>query len=335
MPQIPTDIMLLNIAAIVVGLAALAWSSDKFIFGASNIAKILGISPLIIGITIVGFGTSAPEILVSAIASFQGKPSLAVGNAIGSNIANITLVLGITAIIIPVLVKRTILTAEMAVLIAIMFIVLGLMIDNSLSRTNAIVLLLMQIAVLVWMIRKSKKEKKTLLAETDEEESNQKTPTSTLKAAIWLIIGLAILLLSSKVLVWGAENIARELKIPELVIGLTIVALGTSLPELAACIAAVRNNHSDIAIGNILGSNIFNILSVLGIAAIITPVKSSDLGNDVLNRDFPTMIGTTILLLAFSFSRGKDGSISRIKGILFFIAYAVYQFIIISGNTPT
>lgn len=316
------------ITAILIGFIALAWSADRFIAGASNIARGFNISPLIIGITVVGFGTSAPEILVSAMASLQNTPGIAIGNAIGSNITNIALVIGLTALIIPVSVRPQIIKREMPILFAIMAICFIFFFDKDLTRTEGIIFLILQVAVLIWAVHISRKEKD----HSAEELADDQAKMSVSKAIFWLILGLAVLLASSKLLVWGAVSIAKLLEVPELIIGLTIVALGTSLPELAASITSVRKNHPDIAIGNILGSNIFNILSVLGIAAVLSPTSIED---KVLSRDFAIMTGLTILLLLFSYRFGKkSGTIGRFEGFTLLCAYCGYQillFLSVSG----
>ncbi len=316
------------IAAILIGFIALAWSADKFIAGASNIARSLNISPLIIGITVVGFGTSAPEILVSAIASLQDTPGIAIGNALGSNITNIALVIGLTALIIPISVRPQIIKREMPILFAIMVICFIFFFDYDLSRTEGIIFLILQIVVLAWAVHISRKEKDHSAEELADDQA--KMPIS--KAIFWLIFGLAVLLGSSKILVWGAVEVAKLFEVPELIIGLTIVALGTSLPELAASITSVKKNHPDIAIGNILGSNIFNILSVLGTAAVISPTPIEKL---VLSRDFTIMAVLTILLLLFSYRFGKkSGVINRFEGFSLLCAYCGYQvllFLSVSG----
>ncbi len=309
----------LNIGALLVGFVLLAWSADRFIAGASNIARSLNVSPLIIGITVVGFGTSAPEILVSAMAAIQHTPGIAVGNAIGSNITNIALVVGFTALIIPIAVRPQIIKREMPILFIIMAICLFFFWDLNLSRTEGIIFLIVQIIVLAWAVHISRKEKDHDAEELADEQ--EKMPLG--KAIFWLILGLLLLLGSSKILVWGAVGIAKLFGVPDLVIGLTIVALGTSLPELAASITSVKKNHPDIAIGNILGSNIFNILAVLGTASVISPVA---LETPVLYRDFSIMTVLTILLLIFSYRFGKhSGTINRLEGLGLLCIYCGYQ----------
>lgn len=309
----------LYIGALLVGFVVLAWSADRFIVGASNIARSLNVSPLIIGITVVGFGTSAPEILVSAMAALQNTPGIAVGNAIGSNITNIALVVGFTAVVIPIAVRPQIIKREMPMLFIIMGICLFFFWDLKLTLLEGIIFLALQVAVLAWAVHISRKEKDHSAEELAEDQATM--PLG--KAIFWLIVGLILLLGSSKLLVWGAVGIAELFGVPDLVIGLTIVALGTSLPELAASITSVRKNHPDIAIGNILGSNIFNILSVLGTASVITPITLEPI---VLYRDYSIMAVLTILLLIFSYRFGKkSGTINRLEGLGFLCVYCGYQ----------
>ncbi len=314
--------IVLFIGALLVGFVLLAWSADRFIAGASNIARSLNVSPLIIGITVVGFGTSAPEILVSAMAALQNNPGIAVGNAIGSNITNIALVIGFTAIVIPIAVRPQIIKREMPMLFLIMAICFIFFYDMNLSRIEGIIFLILQIAVLAWAVHVSRKEKDHSAEELADDQET--IPVS--KSIFWLIVGLILLLGSSKILVWGAVGLAKLFGVSDLVIGLTIVALGTSLPELAASITSVKKNHPDIAIGNILGSNIFNILSVLGIASVI---KSVQIETVVLYRDFSIMTVLTILLLLFSYRFGKQsGTINRFEGIGLLCVYCAYQAIL-------
>ncbi len=226
---------------------------------------------MLIGLTIVGLGTSAPEILVSAMASFQGNPGLAIGNALGSNIANIGLILGVTALIVPLTVCSNALRREYPILLAICMLVLVLMLDGELGRLDGVILMASLVLVIVGLARialRSRTEKDPM---TSEYEAEMSEALSTKSAIIWFVIGLGLLLFSSRLLVWGAVNIALSFGISDLVIGLTIVALGTSLPELAASITSALKNEHDIAIGNVIGSNIYNLLAVLSVPGVIMP----------------------------------------------------------------
>ncbi|HIQ15562.1 MAG TPA: calcium/sodium antiporter [Leucothrix sp.] len=324
--------MLTFSAAILVGLVLLIWSADQFIDGASNIARNMEISPLIVGIVIIGLGTSAPEMLVSGVAAVQGNPGLGIGNALGSNITNITLVLGFTAIIYVLPVHSSLLKKELPLVLATAVLAWGLLADGYFSRLDGIILVLTLIVVFSWMIISAKKSMTQHDPFIDEtiEELPEKMENN--KAIIWTIVGLVVLLISSKMLVWGASNIASEMGISDLVIGLTIVAIGTSLPELAATISSARKGETDLAVGNIVGSNLFNTLAVLAIPGLIQPL---DVPAGVLERDMPIMIGLTVLLLLFSFGCFKSSrfKINRAKGIVLFLAFIAYEGLIFYQST--
>ncbi len=312
--------------AIVAGFALLVWGADKFVVGASGIARNLGVSPLIIGLTIVGFGTSAPEILISAIAAWNGNPGLAIGNALGSNITNIALILGVTAIIVPLSVHSGLLRREYPLLLAITLLALMLLLDGALSRIDGIILLATLAASLYWIVSMALKTRTSdpISREFETEIAIELPPDlSTLKAFLLFLFGLALLLASSRMLVWGAVHVAQYFGISDLVIGLTIVALGTSLPELAASImSAIRNEH-DIAIGNVIGSNMFNLLAVMGMPGLIAPGVIPD---KVLSRDFPVMIVLTLALYAMSYGFRGPGRINRIEGTLLLAVFCGYQY---------
>lgn len=316
--------MLTFFLAIIVGLVLLIWSSDLFVDGASSIARNLGVSPLIVGMLIIGFGTSAPEMLVSGTAALQGNPALGIGNALGSNITNITLVLGLTAIFYVLPVHSQLLRKELPLVLASAILSWVLLYDGFFSRSDAIILLVVLTIILGWMIISVKKETQLsdpLIDDTIEELSD-KLP---LKKAIFLTVtGLILLLISSKMLVWGASSVAAELGVSDLIIGLTIVAIGTSLPELAATISSARKGETDLAVGNIVGSNLFNTLAVLAIPGMIQPLKIPE---GVLSRDMPIMVGLTVLLLVFSFGCFKNSKlkINRVKGFILVFAFVAYE----------
>ncbi len=316
--------MLLSILAIITGLALLVWSSDRFVDGASAIASNLGLSPLIIGITIVGLGTSAPEMLVAAIASWQGNPSLGVGNAVGSNIANIALILGITALVAPVIISSGLIRLELPVLLAGMLVGLVLIWDNYLSFNDGVILFLSLFIVMGILIYDAMRLKTSdRLIEELADEVNAEMPLGT--AIMWFSIGLIVLLISARMLVWGAVNVATALGISDLVIGLTIVAIGTSLPELAASIVSARKGESDIAVGNVIGSNLFNLFGVMALPGLIAPAA---LPQQVLDRDYPVMLALTValFLMAFRF-RASTGSrrIHRFEGLALVAVFFAYQ----------
>lgn len=311
--------MLLSSAAIVIGLALLIWSADQFVEGATAIARHLGVSPLIIGITIVGFGTSAPEILVSVIAVLEGTPNLAIGNALGSNIANIGLILGITAMLVTVPVEKNLLKYEYPLLLVATLMMTGCLYDLHLNFIDGFILLALLLIILWYIIDKHRKRCHNNAIMTDDIAKNMNLPT----ASSWVIFGLIILTGSSKLLVWGATNIATAMGVSELIIGLTIVALGTSLPELAASISGLKKGVSDIAVGNVIGSNLFNSLAVIGIPAMLTGFS---LDIQVIKRDIPVVIALTLLLYGLSrFPLSLPNSLNRVKGLLLLTSFVTYQ----------
>ena len=315
--------LLLSIAAVIGGFALLVWGADRFVHGAAATARNLGVSPLVIGLTIVGIGTSAPEILISIIASFDGNPALAVGNALGSNITNIALVLGLTALVTPLLVKSETLQREYPVMFMIMIISLLLCMDGELSRLDGTILLLGLVALILWMIKLGLRKHKVDPLETEYEQEIPYLTTG--KALFWLVVGMILLLVSSRTLVWGAINIAQALGISDLIIGLTIVAIGTSLPELAASIVSALKGEPDIAIGNIIGSNMFNLLAVLGLPGLIAPHV---LDPAVISRDFPFMIGFSIALFITAYGFKGSGKINRYEGALLLLGYIAYMVVL-------
>lgn len=298
----------------------MVWGADRLVAGASALARNLGVSPLVIGLTIIGFGTSAPELVVSAVATLQGNPGLAVGNAIGSNIANMGLVLGATALIYPLRLESTALKREYPMLLLIMLVCFLMGLDGLYSHTEGWILLGGLFAVIIWIIHIGlRRPPSDPLAEEFEAEIPKDTPTKI--ALFWLIIGLIVLPVSSKFLVDGAVTIAQVLGVTDVVIGLTIVALGTSLPELATAITAALRKEDDLAIGNIIGSNIFNLLGVLGIAAVLRPVTIYPI---ILARDFPAMfLITGVLYLLASDFRGP-GRIGRRSGTVLLTMFVSY-----------
>ena len=318
--------MLLSIAAILVGLVLLTWSADRFVIGAASIARILGAPPLLIGITIVGIGTSAPEILVSLSASLNGAPNLAVGNAIGSNITNIALVLGITALITPLAVSSGILRRELPLVLLISLVAVYFCYDLQLSRLEGSLLCCGFVAMLGWMIMLARSGSKDdpMIAEIVEHE-NDGPQLSKSRAWMWVIIGMIMLPASAQLLVYGASDIARSYGISDLAIGLTIVAIGTSLPELAATLASALRKEADLAIGNILGSNLFNLLLVLGLPGLIA---APALDPDIITRDLPVMLGLTIVTFVMAMGWRGPGRISRLEGGVLLSAFIGYELIL-------
>lgn len=313
--------MLLTVAQLVGGFLLLVWGADRLVAGASALARNLGVSPLIIGLTIIAFGTSAPELVVSAVAAYRGNPGLAVGNAIGSNIANIGLILGLTVLVYPLRVESKTLRREYPVLTLIMVASLIMAADLMFSRSEGWLLLAGLVALVLWMIRLGLRRgpDDPLAAEFLAEIPKDMT---TGHAVFWMLAGLVILPLSSQFLVEGAIFIARRLEVSEAVIGLTIIALGTSLPELAAALTSALRHEDDLAIGNVIGSNMFNILGVLGVATVIEPVAVEPL---MLRRDFPVMFLFTALLFFMAYGIHGPGRISRRSGVLLIALYVAYQ----------
>lgn len=316
-----------SLLAIFAGFALLIWSADKFVDGAADIAKHLGVSPLIVGMIVIGFGTSAPEMLVSGVAAVTGNAQLGIGNAIGSNIANIAMVLGFTTLVFALPVHSTLIRREIPILLAAQIAAFALIKSGYFSFLDGLLLMGGLFLLLTWLIIEANNERKEVhdefLKEVLEEE---KTTTHRYSAAtyFWTIGGLIILLISSHMLVWGATNIATFFGISQLVIGLTIVAIGTSLPELAATVMSAKKGETDLAVGNIVGSNIFNTLAVLAIPALLGTNVQVDA--NAIYRDFPIMILLTVLLLIFARGCWQKQVISWWKGAVLasiFIAYGV------------
>lgn len=316
--------MLIDSLAIILGFIMLIWSADRFIIGAAATARNFDVPPLIIGLTIVGFGTSAPEMMVAGFASYDGSPAMAIGNALGSNITNITLVLGVAALIAPLDVHSRILKKELPLLLFATLMALALLRDGDLGHFDGFVLLSL-LCLLMWWITRQGILNKSDDALTEEfiEELPDKMPTS--HALFWLVAGLVLLTISSKVLVWGAVNVAMALGVSELIIGLTVIAIGTSLPELAASITGALKNEHDIAIGNVVGSNLFNTLGVLAIPGLISPAA---LENGVLERDIPVVLILTIMLFIMGYGFRAAGRINRIEGGILLCAFIAYQLLL-------
>lgn len=311
--------MIFYLLAVVLGFALLVWSADRFVDGAASTAKHLGMPSLLIGILIVGFGTSAPEMVVSAIAAYEGNPALALGNAIGSNIVNIALILGVTAVVSPIMVNSKIVKKEIPLLLLIVLFTGYLLLDNSLTLFEGVILLAAFFALILWSVYTALKSRgDSLESEMDEHSMSLKL------GVVWLVFGLILLIVSSRILVWGAVGVAVEFGVSDLIIGLTIVALGTSLPELAASVIAARKGEHDIAIGNVVGSNMFNLLAVIGIAVVIAPMNNIPL--EVLKRDWLIMLLLTIALFAMAYGfRGRDGRINRVEGTILILCYVAYN----------
>ncbi|WP_394128594.1 calcium/sodium antiporter [Vibrio hepatarius] len=316
------------VAFLIIGLVFLVWSADKLVFGAAALARNVGISPLVIGMTILAMGSSAPEMMVSATAALDGKTDTAVGNVLGSNIANIALILGITAMIKPLSISSAVLRRELPLMIGVTILAGVLLWDSHLGFYEGVLLFVLFAAFILAMLRISRNEKKNGDALIEEQESEVPEGVSNGKAAMWVVIGLIILPLAADVLVDNAVIIAQHFGMSDLVIGLTIIAVGTSLPELAASLAGVMKGEDDMAVGNIIGSNVFNILAVMGIPGILNP---SILSEYAMGRDFWVMLGVSLLLVAMAL--GKSRSINRYEGAALFCCFIGYQAYLIMNMT--
>jgi cation:H+ antiporter len=322
------DIILADLGAIAAGLTVLLWGADRFVHGASATARNLGVAPLMIGLTIVAFATSAPEILVSIIAALRGEPGLAFGNAIGSNIVNIGLVLGITAIVRPIPLESATLRREMPALLAVSLLTVSLFLDTRLSRPDGIVMLTGLVIVMIWLARLGIRSAANDPIKMDYE-AEIPTNVSTRAAMIWLAVGLVALLIGAEWLVNGSIGVAQTLGVSEIVIGITIVALGTSLPELAVSLMSVLKGEYGLAIGNIVGSNIFNLLAVIGIAATIQPAAVAP---SVLSLHLFVMVAFTLVLFAMTYDYDGKAKLSRLEGIALLVAYIAYISYVIAQN---
>lgn len=311
--------MALAIIAVIIGLAVLVWSADTFIDGATSLAVRFNMPSFLIGVVILGIGTSAPELVVSALAAVAGSPDLALGNAYGSNIINITLVLGVTALISPILIRANVIRHDLILLLAVTALAAFQLLDGNLSMTNGIVLIASLIGVLLIQIFLSLRN--NTAADVDAPKD-----INIAKALATLTLGLVLLIVSSRSIVWGAVELATLWGMSELLIGLTIVAIGTSLPELVASVAAARRGEHDMALGNVIGSNLFNTLGVVGVATVISPIKN--IAPEILSRDVLMMAGVTLLLFVLAIiAYNRQGEMKRGSGlvlILTFIGYSVW-----------
>ncbi len=314
--------LILPSIALVAGLVLLVWSADKFVDGASVTAKFLGMSPLLIGMVVVGFGTSAPEMVVSVSSAIGGNAGIALGNAYGSNITNIALILGLTALMRPIVVQGSVLRKELLMLAIITCLAAFLVYDGHITRLDSIILLVVFIGYMGYTIFVAVKGRDNSIGPEFFEENNSNS-ISIKKAIFFLVIGLAFLIISSKMVVYGAREIAYALGVSDLIIGLTIVAIGTSLPELASSIAASKKGEQELVLGNILGSNLFNTLMVVGLAGVIEPMK---VGREIFTRDISIMGALTLSLFLFgaSFKKGRAGRINRVEGTFLVVCYVAY-----------
>lgn len=319
--------MVLASIAILVGLPVLLWSAGKFVGGSAAVANHFGVSPLLIGMLIIGFGTSAPEIIVSIFAAIQHNSGIALGNAYGSNIANILLILGLTALISPIAVRSEIIRRELPVMLGIMFFAAWQIIDFEVSKDDAMSLIGLFVLLLLWSIWQGKQgDSDNLASEYHEEINSQQGTVKT--HVVWLLAGLVLLIASSRILVWGAVEIATFFGVSDTVIGLTIIAVGTSLPELASSLMAVRKGEHDLALGNVIGSNMFNTLAVVGIAGMISPMTVE---HTFVYRDVVVMLVASVALFVFCIGLKGPGRLNRLEGAAFVAAYIIYTYVLVTS----
>ncbi|MGD8914010.1 MAG: calcium/sodium antiporter [Candidatus Thiodiazotropha sp.] len=318
--------MTLAFIAVVFGLVLLVWSADRFVEGSARTARHFGMPPLLIGMVIIGFGTSAPEMVVSALAASQGNSGIALGNAYGSNITNIALILGLTALISPIAVNSQVLRKELPILTLVTTLAAWQLWDGEITRLDAVVLFAVFGGLMIWTIWQGLRKKNDTLG-SEMVQALEVHAMSIRSAVFWLVVGLVLLIASSRILVWGAVEIAHGFGVSDLIIGLTIVAVGTSLPELASSVIATRKKEHDIALGNVLGSNLFNTLAVVGIAGVIDPLA---VGPEVFNRDMLVMAALTLSLFVIGYGFRGPGRINRIEGAVLLACYLGYSSYLIS-----
>jgi cation:H+ antiporter len=323
-----SNIELWDVGLMVAGLILLVWGADRFVHGAASSASNLGIPPLLIGLTIVAFATSAPEILVSVVAALRGEPGLAFGNAIGSNIVNIGLVLGITALVRPIPLESATLRREMPALLAVSLLTVSLFLDTRLSRPDGVVMLTGLIIVMIWLTRLGMRSSANDPIKIDYEAEIPADVSNT-AAIAWLIVGFGTLLVGARWLVDGSINVAEALGVSEVVIGITIIALGTSLPELAVSLVSALRGEYGLAIGNIVGSNIFNLLAVIGVAATIQPAAVHP---SVLSLHIFVMVAFTLVLFAMTYGYDGKARLSRLEGFALLAAYIAYESYVVAQN---
>jgi cation:H+ antiporter len=312
---------MLSVAEILIGLFLLYWGADRLVIGAGATARNLGVSPVLIGLVIVGFATSAPEMLISAVAAMDGAPALAVGNALGSNIANLGMVLGAAVLLTPLAVLSQTLRQEFPAVLAATGLAYLLFLDNELSRVDALILLSALLLLTVWLVFLGMRSSvfDPLRIEYGDEFSDD---LGAGRATLWLVVGLVTLLVGSELMVNGAIDAARQLGISELVLGVTIVAIGTSLPELAVAVAGALKRECELVLGNVLGSNIFNLLAVIGIAGAIQP---HELTNGVLSLHYPLMAVMTLAVFALAYNRRARVQLTRPVGAMLLLTFLGYQ----------
>lgn len=319
--------MTLPILAILGGLVILLWSAGKFVDGAAATARYFGMSPLLIGMLIIGFGTSAPEMIVSVFAASQGNPGLALGNAYGSNIANIALILGLTALVSPIAVRSEILKKELPLLLGVTLFSVYQLLDLRVSHDDAYALLGIFGGLMAWSIYSGMQAGQDALGDDVASEIPEHQPIK--QSLIALLVGLVLLIASSRLLVWGAVEVATAFGVSDVIIGLTIIAIGTSLPELAAALVAVKKGEHELALGNVIGSNLFNTLGVVGLAGVIAPMEVAP---EFLYRDALLMIGLTVALFIFCIGIKRQGRLNRVEGGVFAAVYFGYMYYLVAAS---
>jgi len=320
--------MLGNILLVLAGLVLLIWGADRFVHGAAATARNLGVAPLLIGLTIVAFATSAPEILVSVVASLEGQPGLAFGNAIGSNIVNIGLVLGCVSILRPIELRSATLRREMSALLAVTLLTVSLFLDAYLSRIDGFVMLTGLVIVVIWLTRLGVRSAPTDPIQGDYDAEIPKDVEMP-RAVFWLVVGLVTLLIGAQLLVKGSIAVAEFFGVSDVVIGILLVAFGTSLPELAVSLVSALRGEYGLAIGNIVGSNIFNLLGVVGVAASIAPIGVQQ---TVLSLHIFVMVAFTLVLFAMTYDYDGKSELSRIEGAALLAAFVAYDAYVVLQN---
>ncbi len=316
------------------GFVALAWSSDVFVDGAAVVARALGVSPFIIGMVIIGFGTSAPELCVSVMSGISGHSNVSLGNAYGSCIFNIAGILGVAALIRPILVKPTITFVAVPILLGVTALSYFLLADGICSRVESFLLLAVFAVLMPLYCWYDQKASSDCGASTNACKVPQKEKVG--QAVLKLVVGLGVLVGSSHLLVWGSVDLARAMGVSELMIGLTIVAIGTSLPELASAVASARKGEHEFVLGNIVGSNLFNTLAVVGLASVLSPVQN--FSPYILSRDLPIMFGAALSITLFGINSKnprKNGRINRCEGVFWVLAFVAYTILLLIQETHT
>ncbi|WXU00278.1 MAG: Inner membrane protein YrbG [Catillopecten margaritatus gill symbiont] len=310
--------ILLPFAALLTGFILLIWSADAFTDNGARIATIFKVSPLVIGLLIFGFGTSAPEMLVSGLAAMEGNTGISIGNAIGSNIFNIALVLGISALITPIEVKNSVLKKEWVFLLFVTIVTGFLLWDRRLDVVDGLILVALLVTFLTYTLKTAKNSNSHEFDELVEDADENQVG----KTWLMLILGLIVLIASAKLIVWGGVAVAKSYGISDLVIGLSVIALGTSLPELAVSIASVLKKQYDMVVGNVIGSNLFNTIAVLAIPGLIHP---SDIADKVMTRDYPVMLLLTVLLFVLAYKFHKKHAVNRMGGVVLIAIFGLYM----------